>query len=110
MSVASSRSLIFRVIKQHINNAVKAKKVQAISKRLEQFTNDPLLSPDYLNIESAKITANAKKILKSVDSLYEQVNSIDVQEYFGEEAMWNKLESLIVLIRGKLKELGRRQQ
>ncbi len=99
----------FRIIKQHINNAVKAKKTPAISRRLEEFTNNPSLSPDYLNIESAKISANAKKILKSVDSLYEQVNSIDVQEYFGEEDMWHKLESLAVLIRGKLKELGRRE-
>lgn len=100
----------FRVIKQHINNAVKAKKTLAISKRLEEFTGNPSLSPDYLNIESAQITANAKRILKSVNSLYEQVNSIDVQEYFGEEDMWNKLESLASLIRCKLKELGRREQ
>lgn len=100
----------FRIIKQHINNAVKAKKTVAISKRLEEFSENPSLSPEHLNIESAKVAANAKRILKSVDSLYEQVNSIDVQEYFGEDDMWQKLESLSILIRGKLKELGRREQ
>jgi ParB/RepB/Spo0J family partition protein len=98
----------FRIIKQHINNAVKAGNIPAISNRLEEFAKNPSLSPDYLNIESAQIAANAKRILKSVDSLYDQVNSIDVQEYFGEEDMWHKLESLAALIRGKLKELGRR--
>jgi ParB family chromosome partitioning protein len=98
----------FRTVKQYINNAVKAKKVSAVSRRLREFAEQAALTPDHLNIESAKIAAEAKKVLRSVDNLYAQVNEIDVDEYYGEEAMWDRLESLAQLIREKLKALGRR--
>jgi ParB/RepB/Spo0J family partition protein len=99
----------FRIVKEYINNAVKAKKTSIISKRLQEFADQPSLTPDHLNIESAKVTAEAKKILKSVESLYAQINAIDVDEYYGEEAMWARLESLAQLIREKLRALGRRE-
>ena len=99
----------FRIVKQYINNAVKAKKTEAISKRLQEFAAQPSLTPDHLNIESAKVAAEAKKVLKSADSLYAQINDIDVNEYYGEEAMWSRLESLAQLIREKLRALGRRE-
>jgi hypothetical protein len=99
----------FRMVKQYINNAVKVKKTAAISKRLQEFAAQPSLTPDHLNIESAKVAAEAKKVLKSVESLYAQINDIDVDEYYGEEAMWSRLESLAHLIREKLRALGRRE-
>jgi len=99
----------FRIVKQYINNAVKAKKTAAISKRLQEFADQPSLTPDHLNIESAKVAAEAAKVLKSVESLYAQINGIDVDEYYGEEAMWARLESLAQLIREKLRALGRRE-
>jgi len=98
----------FRIVKQHINNAVKVRKTAAISKRLQEFAAQPSLTPDHLNIESAKVAAEAKKLLKTVENLYAQINDIDVDEYYGEEAMWTRLESLAQLIREKLKALGRR--
>jgi ParB family chromosome partitioning protein len=98
----------FRIVKQYINNAVKAKKTSAISKRLQEFAEQPSLTPDHLNIESAKVAAEAKRVLRSVESLYAQVNAIDVDEYYGEETMWNRLEALAQLIREKLRSLGRR--
>jgi ParB family chromosome partitioning protein len=98
----------FRIVKQHINNAVKAKKTAAISKRLQAFAAQPSLTPDYLSIESAEVAAEAKKVLKSVERLYGQISDIDVDEYYGEEAMWSRLESLAQLIREKLRALGRR--
>jgi ParB family chromosome partitioning protein len=98
----------FRIVKQYINNAVKAKKTSAISKRLQEFAEQPSLTPDHLNIESAKVAAEAKRVLRSVESLYAQVNAIDVDEYYGEESMWNRLEALAQLIREKLRSLGRR--
>ena len=98
----------FRIVKQHINNAVKVGNSATISRRLREFAAQPSLTPDHLNIESAKVAADAKKLLKSVDTLYGQVNAIDVGEYYGEEAMWTRLQSLAQLIREKLKALGRR--
>lgn len=73
---------------------MKAKKTATISKRLQEFAAQPSLTPDHLNIESAKVIAEAKKVLKSVENLYAQINAIDVDEYYGEEAMWARLESL----------------
>jgi ParB family transcriptional regulator, chromosome partitioning protein len=99
----------FRAVKQYINNAVKARKTPAISKRLQEFAAQPMLGPDHLNIESAKIQADAKKILKSVDTLYGQINDIDIDDYFGEQAMWDRLDALASLIKEKLKALGRRE-
>jgi ParB family chromosome partitioning protein len=100
----------FRIVKQHINNAVKAKKTATISKRLQEFATQASLTPDHLNIESAQVVAEAKRILKSADSLYAQINDIDVDEFYGEEAMWTHLQSLAHLIREKLKALGRREE
>jgi len=100
----------FRVVKQYINNAVKANKVSTISKRLKEYADDPTLESDHLNIESAAVAAEAKKLLKSANALYEQVNDIDIDEFYGQEAMWNRLEALANLIRQKLKTLGRREQ
>ena len=99
----------FRIVKQYINNAVKAKRTSVISKRLQEFAAQPSLTPDHQNIESAKVVAEAKRVLKSVESLYAQINAIDVDEYYGEEAMWARLESLAQLIREKLRALGRRE-
>lgn len=99
----------FRIVKQYINNAAKAGKTTAISKRLQEFAEQPSLTPDHLNIESAKVAAEAKKVLRTAESLYAQINDIDVDEYYGEEAMWDRLESLAQLIREKLRALGRRE-
>jgi len=99
----------FRIVKQYINNAVKAHKTAAISNRLREFTEQPSLTPDHLNIESAKIAAEAKKVLRSVESLYAWINAINVDEYYGEEEMWSRLESLAQLIREKLRAIGRRE-
>jgi ParB/RepB/Spo0J family partition protein len=100
----------FRVVKQHINNAVKAGKLSAISKKLREFAEQPSYTPDHLNIESAKVAADAQKILKSADSLYSQISAIDVDQYYGEEAMWSRLDSLAQLIREKLRAMGRREE
>ncbi len=98
----------FRIVKQYISNAVKAGKTAAVSKALQEFASQPSLTPDHLNIESAKVVAAAKKVLRSADTLYAQIKAINVEEYYGEEAMWDHLESLAQLIREKLRALGRR--
>lgn len=98
----------FRLVKQYISNAVKAGKTAAISNRLREFAESPELQPSHLDIESAKIASEALKLVNSIDKLYAQIESIDVEEYYGEDAMWSRLEKLVKLIRVKLKTLGRR--
>lgn len=100
----------FRIVKQYINNAIKANKIATISKRLKEYAEDPKLDSDHLNIESAAVAAEAKKLLKSVNTLYEQINDIEIDDFYGQEALWNRLESLANLIRQKLKALGRREE
>lgn len=100
----------FRIVKQHINNAIKAKKIAAISRRLKSFAENPDFTTDHLNIESAQVTANARKMLKSVDTLYNQVTDLDIDQYYGEDDLWHRLDALSKLIQQKLKELGWRKQ
>jgi ParB/RepB/Spo0J family partition protein len=98
----------FRQVKQYITNAVKAGKTSIISKRLKEFSEDPTIGPAHLNVESARIGYEAKKLVKSIDTLLTQIQSLDVEEYYGEETMWSQLEKLAKVIRAKLRALGRR--
>jgi ParB/RepB/Spo0J family partition protein len=98
----------FRLMKQHITNAVNVKKTSAISRRLEEFTNDDNLSMDHLMIKSADVSSSARKLLINVHRLEADINSIDVEEFYGEEDLWKSLEKLISLIRTKLQAAGRR--
>jgi ParB family chromosome partitioning protein len=100
----------FRLVKQYINNAVKANRVSVISRRLREFAEDPTLKPDHLNIGSAAIGASARKVSKAADNLFDQIGELDIQEYFGQEEMWDKLARLARLIRKKLRDLGRRDE
>jgi ParB/RepB/Spo0J family partition protein len=98
----------FRKVKQHINNAVKSGKTATMSRRLREFMEQPLLTTDHLDIESAKVAAEARKLATAADRLYAQMNDVAIDEFFGEDEMWSKLERLANLIRSKLRDLGRR--
>lgn len=98
----------FRTIKQHINNARRVGKRAEISRRLREFTRRDDLPIDYLLIQEADVSANARKTLSAVNTLYDTVENLDTDEFFGEEALWKKLEELSELIREKLKAVGRR--
>jgi ParB family transcriptional regulator, chromosome partitioning protein len=98
----------FRIVKQHINNAVKVNRRAVISEKLQQFAAEASLTPDHLNIESAKIAAEATKLLRVVDTVYAQIHAIDVDQFYGQEALWARLEALAQMIREKLRALGRR--
>ena len=45
-----------------------------------------------------------------MNTLYQQISDIEIDDFYGQEAMWDRLESLSNLIRQKLKALGRRDQ
>jgi len=98
----------FRPMKQHITNAVRAKKFSVISKRLEEFTKDNSLTLDHLVIKSADVSMNARKLLANIKRLVADIDAVDVEQFYGEEELWRNLESLLTLIRSKLKAAGRR--
>lgn len=100
----------FRVVKQRINNAVKAKQVAAISARLKEFAETPSLGVDHLNIESAEVSSESRRLAKSAQALLEHIKAIDVDDFYGEDDLWKQLDDLAKLIRAKLKALGRRAE
>jgi ParB family chromosome partitioning protein len=100
----------FRIIKQHISNANKAGKLKQISKRLEEFTNQPDLRVDHLEIEGVGVATQVRAITKDVGKLRQVIKDIDVDEFFAEEQLWEDLEKLAATIQTKLQELGRRSK
>jgi ParB/RepB/Spo0J family partition protein len=98
----------FRVMKQHITNAVKARKRKEISGRLHAFVHNPELPLDHLAVPAAGVAAQARRLEKKVVGLLEDLRRIDVASYYGEESLWEDLEALLTLIRECLEEAGRR--
>jgi ParB/RepB/Spo0J family partition protein len=98
----------FRLMKQYINNARKAKQVREVSKRMEEFVADDTLTLEHLNIPSADVSASARRLLQAVSKLEEALRPIDAERYFGQEELWKALESLRDLIALKLREADRR--
>jgi len=99
----------FRIVKQYVSNAVKAGKTALISRRLEEFADYPTETVDHLNIRSAAVKVTATKMFKSANTLYDQLDELDIEAYYGEEKLWNELERLASLIRKRLRQLGRRE-
>jgi ParB family chromosome partitioning protein len=98
----------FRLIKEHIRNARKAKKNREISRRLHEFAEDPELPINHLEISSASAVAHAAGMAKSIAALMASLKSLDVETCYGEERLWDGLESLLKIIKRKLAEAGRR--
>jgi hypothetical protein len=96
----------FRIVKQHINNAVKARKITAVSRRLREFAERPELGVEHLSIESAQTSASARKIAKSATDLNATIADLEVDQFVGEESMWTQLLQLSDTIRKKLQEAG----
>lgn len=98
----------FRLIKQHINNARNAGKKAQISRRLKEFAASHDLHIEHLQIATASVVAEANAIEKKVGKLVDDLRELDVEGCIGEETLWKALESLLTLIRKKLRDAGRR--
>jgi ParB family transcriptional regulator, chromosome partitioning protein len=98
----------FRVVKQHISNAAKSKKVPQLSRRFKSFVDRPELRVEYLEIEGASVAAQVRQMTKEVGKVWQMVSELDVEQFYGEDEFWDELEKLVIAIRKKLKEAGRR--
>ena len=98
----------FRTIKQHISNAIRVHKEQAISIRLRQFVEDDTRHISHLSVPAASVSAGARKVLGAVTKLTDTLRILNADEYYGEEELWSSLDRLMRLIRLKLLEAGRR--
>lgn len=98
----------FRLVKQHITNAAKADKFKIISDLLKEFADDVRLGPDHLLIQEASSVATVRTITRAVDQLHRDIGDLNVDEAYGADDLWDKLEKLVKLIRTKLRKAGRR--
>jgi ParB/RepB/Spo0J family partition protein len=98
----------FRKVKQHINTAVKAGRTKAISDRLKEFAEQPTLPVEHLAIQSAAVTAKVREVTTTVRKLEQLLRHMNAADYYGEEALWSRLEALVDLIRVRLAEVERR--
>jgi hypothetical protein len=62
----------------------------------------------HLAIPSASIAAAVRRLQGAIDNLADELHSLDVDEFYGEEQVWVSLENLLKLIRQKLMAAGRR--
>lgn len=99
----------FRLIKQHISNARRAKRLSRLSVRLHRFVEEIDIPISYLEIESASIHAEAKGIAKKLNVLEELIGELDVEKFYGEETLWDSMIRLLDLLQSKLKEANKRR-
>jgi ParB family chromosome partitioning protein len=98
----------FRIMKQHISNAKKVGRESLLEKRLQEFTMNDNIPISHLAIPSASIAAAVRRLQGAIDNLADELHSLDVDEFYGEEQVWVSLENLLKLIRQKLMAAGRR--
>lgn len=98
----------FRVMKQHISSARKAGKINTITKRLKEFTEDDSLKLEHLEIKSAEVHKTVRRMLREIEYLKTTLGKIEIADFYGEERLWKELEGLMGLIRSKILEAGRR--
>ena len=98
----------FRLVKQHINNAVKAGHTDVISNRLKAFADDPKATVETLAVDAAESHKLAREVTKDVIRLLGQLDEIDVELMYGEKEMWDSMEMLMERIRTILRKADRR--
>jgi ParB/RepB/Spo0J family partition protein len=100
----------FRLIKQHINNARKSNKLPELGRRLKTFAEDEATTITHLQIASASVAAVARKLTSDIAKLSTALKHLDVNQFYGQEELWNRLSELIEIVRAKLKEADKRVQ
>lgn len=98
----------FRIVKQHINNAVKANRVQTISNKLKRFAEEPTATIDTLELKVAESHKLARDVTREVQKLLERFEDFDVESMYGEKDMWDSMEKLMDRLKFLLLQADRR--
>jgi ParB/RepB/Spo0J family partition protein len=98
----------FRLIKQALNLAQKAKRHGQISKRFRDFVEDDSHPIDYLRLPEVSVAASARKLTRAAENLEGELRLVDADDFLGEEQLWRSLERLLKTLRSKLRAAGRR--
>lgn len=98
----------FRTMKQHITNARRANEQHRFEQLFREFLDNVELGIDHLAMRSASVDATARKLSRDVEVLADVIGELNVDEYYGEEDLWQSLETLLRIIHQQLSEAGRR--
>ena len=98
----------FRIMKQYINNARRAGLEDEISVRLKEFSEEPAIELNHLNLDEADVSSSGKKLVSSLEKMEKTIEEIDVEVFYGMEDLWAILERLSITISKKLREADRR--
>lgn len=99
----------FRIIKQHITNAKRVGALKDFSHRFRRFSENPEISLDALDIEEASVHAEAKAIVRKINSLETVIADLETDQYYGEEGLWEAISNLISVLEKKLREANKRR-
>ena len=97
----------FRLVKQHISNARRVGAVAEFSRRLRKFFEVHETPISHLEIQEANIHAGATAMVKKISSLESSMVDLDVEQFYGEEALWESIISLIKVLETKLLEANK---
>jgi ParB family chromosome partitioning protein len=100
----------FRLIKQHINNARKSGKLRELSNRLKTFAKDEAAPISHLQIASASVAAAARKLVTDLEKITNAIRHLDVEQFYGEEKLWQALADLVKVAEKKLKDADQRMR
>jgi ParB family transcriptional regulator, chromosome partitioning protein len=97
----------FRLVKQHIANARRVGAVVEFSRRLREFFEVHETPISHLEIQEANIHAGATAMVKKISSLESSMVDLDAEQFYGEEALWDSIISLIKVLEKKLLEANK---
>jgi len=98
----------FRKIKQYLVAARAAGQEKTVLAHLGRFIDDDTKDISYLEIDVARIRREASTISRYVERLRTTLKDLKVEEFLGEEELWNELEKLLTTIQKKLAAADRR--
>jgi len=98
----------FRKIKQHISVARASGHDDEILMLLKRFIDDDAMEIAELEIDTARFHRQASVLLRSIIRLRDELREIDVENFLGEEELWEELEQFQELARMTLARADRR--
>lgn len=99
----------FRLVKQHIVHARRAKVFRAFSAKLKHFAETPGVTIDSLEIEEASIHATAKRYVKKISEVESFFAELDTEQFYGEEALWEAAKRLLAILDQKLRAANKKR-
>jgi ParB-like chromosome segregation protein Spo0J len=99
----------FRLVKQHITNARRIQAMDRLSAKLKVFAELAATPLDSLDIEEANVHAEAKALVKKINTIETLVSELDAEQFYGEEDLWVAMTRLIKILEDKLKKADKRR-